>query len=55
MESLLSSGLVSERFTFQCAGNHWHCDKITKPTDFSSLEDLIIQSYRARVVAILKL
>lgn len=47
-------GLATERSTWQWAADHWHRDKTTKPTDFHSLEDLTIHSYRARVIAIMK-
>lgn len=47
-------GSSTERSTLQWAADHWHRDKTTKPTDFHSLEDLTIHSYRARIIAILK-
>ena len=53
-ELFYPGGSPSERSTLQWAADHWHRDKTTKPTDFHSLEDLTIHSYRARVIAILK-
>lgn len=53
-ELFYSEGLPSERSTLQWAINYCHRDKITKPTDFHSLEDLIVHSYTMRVIAILK-
>lgn len=47
-------GSATERSTLQWAADHWHRDKTTRPTDFYSLEDLTIHSYRARIIAILK-
>ena len=47
-------GFASERSTLQWAANHWHRDKTTRPTDFHSLEELTVHSYRSRIVAILK-
>lgn len=47
-------GSATERSTLQWAADHWHRDKTTRPTDFYSLEDLTIYSYRARIIAILK-
>ncbi|MCJ1461627.1 hypothetical protein MMC07_000224 [Pseudocyphellaria aurata] len=46
---------ANERSTLQWATDHWRRDKITKPTDFHSLEDLTIHSYRARIIAIMRL
>lgn len=45
---------ATERSTLQWAADHWHRDKTSRPTDFYSLQDLTIHSYRARVIAILK-
>lgn len=53
-ELFYPGGSATERSTLQWAADHWHRDKTTKPTDFHSLEDLTIHSYRARVIAILK-
>ena len=53
-EVFYPGGSASERSTLQWAADHWHRDKTTKPTDFHSLEDLTIHSYRARIVAMLK-
>lgn len=53
-EIFYSGGSASERSTLQAAADHWHRDKTTRPTDFHSLKDLTINSYRARIVAILK-
>ena len=53
-ELFYPGGSATERSTLQWAADHWHCDKTTKPTDFHSLEDLTIHSYRARVLAMLK-
>lgn len=53
-EVFYPGGSTSERSTLQWAADHWHRDKITRPTDFHSLEDLTIHSYRARVIAMLK-
>lgn len=54
-EIFYPGGSVTERSTLQSAADHWHRDKTTKLTDFHSLEDLTIHSYRARIIAILKL
>lgn len=53
-EVFYPGGSASERSTLQWAADHWHRDKTTRPTDFHSLEDLTIHSYRARIVAMLK-
>lgn len=45
---------ASERLTLQWAADHWYRDKITRPTNFHSFEDLTIHSYQSRIVAILK-
>lgn len=44
----------TERSTLQWAADHWHRNKTTKQTNFHSLEDLTIHSYRARIITILK-
>ena len=44
----------TEYFTLQWAANHVHWDKTTKPTDFYLLKKLIIYSYKAQIIAILK-
>lgn len=51
-ELFYPENLATKRSTLQCAANRWHPDKTTRLTDFHSLKDLIIHSYRARVVAI---
>lgn len=43
----------TKQSALQWAADHWQRDKTTKPTDFYSLEDLTIHSYRSRIVAIL--
>ncbi|MCJ1346491.1 hypothetical protein MMC31_004708, partial [Peltigera leucophlebia] len=53
-ELFYPGGSPTERSTLQWAADHWHRDKTTRPTDFHSLEDLTIHSYRARIIAILK-
>lgn len=53
-ELFYPGGSATERSTLQWAADHWHRDKTTRPTDFHSLEDLTIHSYRARIIAILK-
>lgn len=53
-ELFYPGGSSTERSTLQWAADHWHQNKTTKPTDFHSLEDLTIHSYRARIIAILK-
>lgn len=53
-EIFYPGGSATERSTLQWAADHWHRDKTTRPSDFLSLEDLTIHSYRARVIAILK-
>lgn len=53
-EVFYPGGSASERSTLQWAADHWHRDKTTRPTDFHSLEDLTIHSYRARIIAMLK-
>lgn len=53
-EVFYPGGSASERSTLQWAAEHWHRDKTTRPTDFHSLEDLTIHSYRARIIAMLK-
>ena len=53
-ELFYPGGSATERSTLQWAANHWYRDKTTRPTNFHSLEDLTIHSYRARVIAILK-
>lgn len=53
-EVFYPGGTVTERSTLQWAADHWHRDKTTRPSDFHSLEDLTVHSYRARVIAILK-
>ena len=53
-ELFYPGGSATERSTLQWAADHWHRDKTTRPTDFHSLEDLILHSYRARVIAIIK-
>lgn len=53
-ELFYSGGSPNERSTLQWAANHWHRNKTTCFTDFPLLEDLIIHSYRARVITILK-
>lgn len=54
-EVFYPGGTATERSTLQWAADHWHRDKTTRPTDFHSLEDLTMHSYRARIVAFLKL
>ena len=53
-ELFYPGGSATERSTLQWAADHWHRDKTIRPTDFHSLEDLTVHSYRARVIAILK-
>lgn len=53
-EIFYPGGSASECSTFQWAADHWHRDKTTRPTDFYSLEELTLHSYRSRIVAILK-
>ena len=53
-EVFYPGGSSSERFTLQWVADHWHRDKTTRATDFYSLEELIIHSYQARIIAILK-
>lgn len=53
-ELFYPGGSATERSTLQWAADHWHRNKTTKPTDFHSLEDLTIHSYRARIIAIMK-
>lgn len=53
-EVFYPGGLALERSTLQWATDHWHRDKTTRPTDFHSLEDFTIHSYRARIIAMLK-
>lgn len=53
-ELFYSGGLATEQSTLQWAADHWHRDKIAKPTNFHLLEDLTIHSYQARIIAIIK-
>lgn len=45
---------ATKRSTLQWAADHWHRDKTTKSTNFHSLKVLIIHSYRAKIIAIMK-
>lgn len=53
-EVFYPGGSATERSTLQWAADHWYRDKTTRPSNFHSLEDLAMHSYRARIIAMLK-
>lgn len=53
-EVFYPGGSATERSTLQWAADHWYRDKTTRPSNFHSLEDLTMHSYRAQIIAMLK-
>lgn len=46
--------LSIKQFVFQWAIDYWHYNKTIREIDFYLLENLIIYSYQANIIAILK-
>lgn len=53
-EVFYPGGSPTERLTLQWAADYWYRDKTTRLSDFHSLEDLTMHSYRAQIIAMLK-